>query len=202
MKLKVIESMNLDEDKTTKKKSSEKEPTVYKNIAKRFGSEIPIMKDLSKHEKSIKINFNVRESINKMARIMVSKCDKFKEFSEVDRAAYYLGMMIMWHQFLGKVGNYKDKLMYDNIIEVGEIEEKYQILNECTVQFDKIIQYFRDKIISEAIMLEKIEAIIVEIPSDLHKIAEKLFNDLWLGSTTKKVLFKKLAGRPRLRKVK
>jgi len=212
MKLRVIESIDLtqekdDEDKPSKKKSFKKPkaPSVYKRIVDMFGSEIPPMKDLPKHKKSTKIYFTIQADTVELAEIIHASSKKFdgkfQKFVEVQRAAYYLGMMILWHQFADGKVNYKDKLIYDGIVENETIEEKYQILNETILRFDTLLQYFRDGVIPESEMLEKCEKLILKVPDDLQKSAEKAFNDLYAGNSKKSVLFKKIAGRPRLVKI-
>lgn len=207
MKLRVIESIDLtqekdDEDKPSKKKSSKKTkaPSVYKKIVDMFGGDISPMKDIPKNKQKTKIYFTVRTDTLEIAEIIHASSKKFdgkfQKFVEVHRAAYYLGIMILWHQFAeGKV-NYKDKLIYDSIIENETIEEKYQILNEVILRFDTLLQYYRDEVMPKADMLEKCEELILKVPKELQKSAEKVFNDLYAGNSKKSVLFKRIAGRP------
>ena len=173
--------------KLKKQKSVKMDTSVYALIAEQFGAEIPIMKDLPRDEKSISIGFSVMSRVKLMADKIVSKLDRFDLQADVHRAAHYLGLFILYNILVDDLGDFKYKSVYDNLMNLEEINSQYQIVNDATYTMRKIYKNFRSGLMSASDMNRKMDEIIGELPENLQELTRSKKEMIISGATLNEI---------------
>lgn len=174
------------------------ERSIYEKIADKHGSKIPLMKSLSgdSEGKAIHINFRVHGRIAAQAEQIAAKSDKINNKSEINRAAHYLGMLILYHLLMRSDCGFKHSSIYENLLECEDLDYDYQVLDEATRSFKKVFNAFRASIITTKQANKRIENLISSLPENLRSLAREKANLIFENKKLAEVLFEKMPGRP------
>lgn len=172
--------------------------SVYEKIADKYGKHIPLMKSLSGDSdgRAIHINFRTHARIAAQAEQIATKSDKVNNKSEINRAAHYLGMCILYHLLMRSDYEFKHSSVYENLLECEDLDYNYQILDDATRTFKKVFNAHRAGIITTEQANSKVENIIDGLPKSLKKLARDKANLVFEGRKLSEILNERTPGRP------
>jgi len=120
-----------DDDGETFERTPRNEAAVYKEIADKYGSRIPIMKHIAKKEDSVPMTIRINSRFAKMIELIAMHSGRFNTRAEVCRSIINLGTMIHYHLFNCQ-DNARAQQLY-NLIQRGEMRRFYEMLIDETM---------------------------------------------------------------------
>jgi len=161
--------------------TKEKEPSVYEEIAYKFGKRIKIMKDTKKDQHSAVVNFKVFEKIKEQAEQIANKSKLFKKPADVHRAAYYLGLNILYHLVMKEDAEYEDKIIHESLMMVEAVNFRLQTIDSFITTFYGLVEKMKKGMTSEEEVLENCESVLKHFPPEQRKYVHDQMKKLMQG---------------------
>lgn len=157
--------------KENDKKGMKVDTSIYQEIAQEFQDRIPILSHIGKDQESTHISLRVLGNARRLASKMATKSGRFANRSEVERAAYYLGMMIIHH--LLKDSKHCDQcgILFQSLLSEEVVTMSAQLLDTATESMKRIHNALKKDVISEENAKRQVENLITQLPDHLHKVA-------------------------------
>ena len=157
-----------------------------KDVIDRLSGKFPIMTSIAKNTKSVHFNFLGLARHASLAESLIYKSNRFRNTSEVYRAAIYIGMSILY-QLTKDEGTLEQKARADQIYKTIEIMES---LNHDRQSIDAIVWAAKDLIdcadsgvIDYEEMGEKTSMLINALPKELRQVARDKIKRIMKGDS-------------------
>lgn len=173
------------------------EQTVYEKIVDEFGPDLKVVKGLAGGTgTSAHINFRCYSRIASMVTQMATKSPMIKSYSEVHRAAHYLGVQILFHILMKDNFDFKCGQTYEAINATEKVNYDYQILDDCAMAFAELRKSNFAGVIDKKTAMNHIEDVIDSVPSNLKNLARETSIKIFSGTPVKAILNDKGVGHP------
>lgn len=164
-----------------------KDPSVFEKIVNEHGKKLPLMTRLMKSEGIMTVNFSSQNRVVELMQQIVAKSDRFKTFAEINRAAYYLGMHLIYHMTYDK-SNEEANNIYNGIFSMQKINYDLEIISGFVENFEKMKRHVDSGLMSIDKMVEEVMEQVANVPKrfrkELKKRAELLIGGAPLGEVS------------------
>ena len=147
---------------------------------------IPIMTSIAKNTQTTHFNFIGLARHGSLAESLIYKSKRFRNPSEVFRAAMYLGMSLLYHLTKGE-GTAEQKARADQVYKLIEVTEslnhKRQIIDAVTLSAKDVIECAESGVIDFEEMQEKVETLVNALPKELRPIAQEKIKRIKKGES-------------------
>lgn len=176
------------------KKKMKVEQSVYQEIAQEFSDRIPIIKHIGKDQDSIHISLRVLGGARRLASKIATKSGRFVNRSEVERAAYYLGIMIINH--LTSESRHSDQcgVLFQSLLSEEVITMSAQLLDTASHSMKRIHNAFVKDVITEEEASKQIENLVTQLPEHLHEVARDNCVRIFQGENIGNIFSKRSKG--------
>lgn len=138
-------------------------------IVSQFGKDIPVMTNIPKRTGSADIRFIGLGRLVELANNLIPISVRFKNLSQVYRAAMYIGMHVLYH--LVKEGNGNDKALAGNTIKVFSTMEKCRfqsdLIDMAIEQANELLRSMKNEILSVEEVEAKFSSLVDAMPNEL-----------------------------------
>lgn len=169
------------------------ETSMYAEIVDRY--KLPKMSRIPKEEGHANVRFTAPVRLVDLRSHIVAKTDDFKTWSECDRAAYYLGIQLIYHMTMTR-DNYMAHEIYKKIQAMEQINHSLQLLDNYVRDFEVHKRYMDSGMIGREegmeMIADQIEAAPKKWQKELTSRAERLFG----GESFSSIASMRAPGRP------
>jgi hypothetical protein len=165
-------------------KEEEKKTRWAEEILDKFTTKIPLMTSIAKNTGSTHFNFIGLARHGSLAESLIFKSNRFKNTSEVYRAAMYIGMSIIY-QLTKDEGTPEQKARADGVYKIIQVMESVnhsrQIIDAVVLSARDVIECADSGVIDFEEMKEKVSTLIDSLPKELHPIASDKIKKIMAG---------------------
>lgn len=181
------------------KTSMSLDQSIYEKIVDEFGSQMNIVRHINKDQNSVHTTLRVAASIRDIAEKIATKCPRFASKAEVDRAAYYMGMMLIY-QLVKDPAVQRDEcgIMFNSLLAEEKSMVSLDMLDTVTEAVKRLSKAYEKRILSRSEFEKKVETLISYLPDELQEIAAENCDRVLHGENISNIINKRTKGRPRI----
>jgi hypothetical protein len=151
-----------------------------------FGADIPVIVGVPKDEATDKISFSTFSRLRRMAEIIrENNRQKFKTTADVIRAAFYIGIHVLYVMFENGNGDQFGQGLYDFMQRNEAYYRKNQVLDDVVLEIKRLSEVMDKQYITWDEFLGNVETIIKQAPPEIMADAIEVSQKVLAAKYTK-----------------